>query len=169
MLLPWNPTLEITAPPMPGTVRFATADVGIPKGSECSNSVYGTVILYTPAPGLVGQDQFTLHRARDAMAFNWIGLPSGPRTYTVTVRPARQAFAERFGAAGGGSSDTEAFAAMLGDLHQPAGPTNRRDGTLGQAAEHPQIGPLPCVVFNPDYPPTTGAPATTLRGAAAHA
>lgn len=80
-----TPTLEIVAPPMHGTVRFDTADVGIPKGSGCSNSVYGTVILYTPAPGFVGQDQFTLNRVRDPMAFNWIGLPPGPRTFIVTV------------------------------------------------------------------------------------
>ena len=89
MLLPWNPTLEITAPPMPGTVRFATADVGIPKGSACGNSVYGTVILYTPAPGFVGQDQFTINRVRDAMAFNWIGLPPGLRTFILAVGPSR--------------------------------------------------------------------------------
>jgi hypothetical protein len=84
-----TPTLETTAPPMHGTLRFNTADVGIPKGSGCSNSVYGTVILYTPAPGFVGQDQFTLNRVRDAMAFNWIGLPPGLRTFIVTVGPSR--------------------------------------------------------------------------------
>jgi hypothetical protein len=82
-----TPALEITAPPMHGTVRFDTADVGIPKDSGCRNSVYGTVILYTPAPGFVGQDQFTLNRPRDAMAFNWIGLPPGLRRYIVTVGP----------------------------------------------------------------------------------
>jgi hypothetical protein len=84
-----TPTLEITAPPMYGTIRFDTADVGIPKGSGCSNSVYGTVILYTPAPGFVGQDQFTINHVRDAMSFNWIGLPPGPRTYIVTVGSSR--------------------------------------------------------------------------------
>jgi hypothetical protein len=81
-----TPTLEITAPPMHGTVRFDTADVGIPKGSGCRNSVYGVVILYTPAPGFVGQDQFTLNRVRDPTAFNWVGLPPGLKTFIVTVR-----------------------------------------------------------------------------------
>jgi len=80
-----TPTLEITAAPMHGAVRFDTADVGIPKGSGCRNSVYGLVILYTPAPGFVGQDQFTLNRVRDPMAFNWVGLPPGPRTFIITV------------------------------------------------------------------------------------
>jgi hypothetical protein len=80
-----TPTLEITAPPMHGTVRFDTADVGIPKGSGCSNSVYGAVILYTPAPGFVGEDRFTLNRVRDPMAFNWVGLPPGLMTFIVTV------------------------------------------------------------------------------------
>jgi hypothetical protein len=80
-----TPTLEIIAPPMHGTVRLVTADVGIPKGSGCSNSVYGLVILYTPAPGFVGQDQFTYNRVRDAMAFNWVGLPPGLMTFIITV------------------------------------------------------------------------------------
>jgi hypothetical protein len=81
-----TPTLDIINPPKHGTVRFDTADVGIPKGSGCSNSVYGTVILYKPAAGFAGEDQFTLNRVRDAMAFNWIGFPPGPRTFIVTVR-----------------------------------------------------------------------------------
>ena len=81
-----TPTLEITAPPKHGTVRFAPADVGIPEGSGCSNSVYGVAILYTPVLGFVGQDQFTYNRVRDAMAFNWIGPPPGPRTVIITVR-----------------------------------------------------------------------------------
>ena len=81
-----TPTLEITAPPMHGTVRFVPADVGIPEGSGCSNSVYGLVILYTPAPGSVGRDQFTYNSVRDAMAFNWVGRhPPGPRTLIITV------------------------------------------------------------------------------------
>jgi hypothetical protein len=79
-------TLDIINPPKHGTVRFDTADVGIPKGSGCSNSVYGTAILYTPAPGFVGQDQFTLNHVRDPMAFNWVGLPPGPRTFIITVQ-----------------------------------------------------------------------------------
>jgi hypothetical protein len=80
-----TPRLEITAPPMHGTVRFATGDVGIPEGSGCRNSVYGVLILYTPAPGFVGQDQFTYDRVGDAMAFDWIGQPPGPRTLIVMV------------------------------------------------------------------------------------
>jgi len=64
-------------------------DVGIPKGSGCSNSVYGTVILYTPAPGFVGQDRFAINRVRDAMAFDWIGPPPGPRKYIMTVGASR--------------------------------------------------------------------------------
>jgi hypothetical protein len=81
-----TPTLEVTAPPMHGTVRFVPADVGIPEGSGCRNSVYGLAVLYTPAPGFVGQDQFTYNRVRDAMAFNWIGPPPGPRTVMISVR-----------------------------------------------------------------------------------
>jgi hypothetical protein len=81
-----TPTLEIVTPPMHGTVRLDTADVGIPKGSGCRNSIYGTVILYTPASGFVGHDQFILNRVPDAMAFDWVGLPPGPRTFSITVR-----------------------------------------------------------------------------------
>jgi hypothetical protein len=82
-----TPTLEITAPPKHGTVRFVPADVGIPEGSGCRNSVYGVMILYTPAPGFVGQDQLTYTRARDAMTFDWVGrYPPGPRTLIITVK-----------------------------------------------------------------------------------
>ena len=81
-----TPTLEVTTPPMHGTVRFVPADVGIPEGSGCSNSVYGVAVFDIPAPGYVGQDQFTYNRVRDAMAFDWIGPPPGPRTVMITVR-----------------------------------------------------------------------------------
>jgi hypothetical protein len=82
-----TPTLDITVPPKHGTVRFVTGDVGIPEGSGCSNSVYGLVILHTPAPGFVGQDQFTYNSVRDAMAFNWVERhPPGLRTLVITVK-----------------------------------------------------------------------------------
>ena len=82
-----TPTLDITVPPKHGTVRFVTGDVGIPEGSGCSNSVYGRMILYTPAPGFIGQDQFTYNSVRDAMAFNWVERhPPGLRTLVITVK-----------------------------------------------------------------------------------
>jgi hypothetical protein len=80
-----TPTLDISTPPKHGSVRFATGDVSIPEGSGCRNSVYGVVILYTPAPGFVGQDQFTYNRAPDAMTFNTVGRPPGSRTLMITV------------------------------------------------------------------------------------
>jgi hypothetical protein len=49
-----TPALDISAPSH-GTVRFAQGDVGIPEGSGCSNSVYGVVVLYQPAPVSLGR------------------------------------------------------------------------------------------------------------------
>jgi hypothetical protein len=58
-----------------------------PRFSGCSNSIYGLVVLYQPAPGFVGTDQFTDNRVRDAMAMNWVGkVRPGPRKIVVTVQ-----------------------------------------------------------------------------------
>ena len=82
-----TPALEIISAPSHGTVRFVQGDVGIPEGSGCSNSIYGVVVLYQPAPGFVGTDQFTYHRLRDPMAMNWVGsVPPGLRKIVVTVQ-----------------------------------------------------------------------------------
>jgi hypothetical protein len=82
-----TPALEIISAPSHGTVRFVQGDVGIPEGSGCSNSIYGVVVLYQPAPGFVGTDQFTYNRVRDAMAMNWVGsVPPGLRKIVVTVQ-----------------------------------------------------------------------------------
>ena len=82
-----TPALEIVSAPSHGTVRFVQGDVGIPEGSGCSNSIYGVVVLYQPAPGFVGTDQFTYNRVLDAMAMNWVGsVPPGPRKIVVTVQ-----------------------------------------------------------------------------------
>ena len=80
------PTLELVTPPKHGTVRFVTTDVGAPRGSGCTNSVYGQAVLYQPAPGFVGEDQFTYNNPPDPMAFEHVGPPSGLRTVIVTVR-----------------------------------------------------------------------------------
>jgi hypothetical protein len=82
-----TPALEIISAPSHGTVRFVQGDVGIPEGSGCSNSIYGVVVLYQPAPGFVGVDQFTYNRVRDPMAMNWVGsIPPGARKIVVTVQ-----------------------------------------------------------------------------------
>jgi hypothetical protein len=82
-----TPALEIISAPSHGTVRFVQGDVGIPEGSGCSNSIYGVVVLYQPAPGFVGVDQFTYNQVRDPMAMNWVGrVPPGPRKIVVTVQ-----------------------------------------------------------------------------------
>ena len=82
-----TPALEIIFAPSRGTVRFVQGDVGIPEGSGCSNSIYGVVVLYQPAPGFVGVDQFTYNRVRDPMAMNWVGsIPPGARKIVVTVQ-----------------------------------------------------------------------------------
>jgi hypothetical protein len=80
------PTLELVTPPSHGTVRFDTADVGVPKGTGCSNSVTGTVVLYQPAPGFVGPDQFTYKLQADPMATDWVGGSALMRYVTLTVR-----------------------------------------------------------------------------------
>ena len=80
------PALELLTPPQHGAVRFATVDVGVPKGSGCANSVDGQGIFYRPAPGFVGQDQFTCTAPADSMVFDWLGPPPrGPRTVIVTA------------------------------------------------------------------------------------
>jgi len=80
------PALELVTPPKHGTVRFVTTDVGVPRGSGCSNSVYGQAVLYHPDAGFVGEDQFTYNSPADPTAFVHVGAPSGLRTVIVTVR-----------------------------------------------------------------------------------
>jgi hypothetical protein len=80
------PALDLVTPPMHGTVRFIATDIGVPRGSGCSNSVYGQAVLYHPNPGFVGEDQFTYNSPDDPMAMNWTGGSPGPKTVIVTVR-----------------------------------------------------------------------------------
>jgi len=80
------PALEVVTPPEHGTVRFVTTDVGIPKGSGCSNSIYGQGVFYRPDPGFVGRDRFTYNVPDDPTAFIRLGPPPGPWTVIVTVR-----------------------------------------------------------------------------------
>ena len=80
------PALELVTPPKHGTVRFVDADLGIPRGSGCINSVYGKAVLYRPNPGYVGKDQFAYNVPADPMAFVHLGRPPGPWTVFVTVR-----------------------------------------------------------------------------------
>ena len=80
------PTLELVSPPQHGTVRFADADLGIPKGSGCINPVYGKAVFYRPDPGYVGKDRFVYNVPDDPMAFIHLGRPAGPWTVFVTVR-----------------------------------------------------------------------------------
>jgi hypothetical protein len=78
------PVLELVTPPKHGTVRFVATDVGVPTGSGCGNSVYGQAVLYHPAPGFVGEDQFTYNVPSDPTARDWI-RPPGLKTVIVTV------------------------------------------------------------------------------------
>jgi len=80
------PALELVRPPKHGTVRFVFADLGVPKGSGCINSVYGQAVMYRPDPGFVGRDRFTYDVPADATAFVRLGPPPGPWTVFVTVR-----------------------------------------------------------------------------------
>jgi hypothetical protein len=80
------PALELVSPPKHGTVRFVFADLGVPKGSGCINSVYGEAVLYRPDPGFVGKDQFTYDVPADPTAFVHLGPPPGPWTVIVIVR-----------------------------------------------------------------------------------
>ena len=80
------PALELVTPPKHGTVRFVVADLGIPKGSGCKNSVYGQAVMYRPEPGFVGRDRFTYKVPVDPTAFTRLGPPPGPWTVFVTVR-----------------------------------------------------------------------------------
>ena len=80
------PALELVTPPKHGTVRFVVAELGVPKGSGCMNSVYGQAILYRPAPGFIGRDRFTYDVPADPTAFVRLGPPPGPWTVFVTVR-----------------------------------------------------------------------------------
>ena len=80
------PALELVTPPQHATVRFVFADLGVPKGSGCINSVYGQAVLYRPNPGFVGKDRFTYNVPVDPMAFEHLGRPPGPWTVVVIVR-----------------------------------------------------------------------------------
>jgi len=72
--------------PKHGTVRFVIADLGVPKGSGCINSVYGSAVLYRPEPGFVRKDQFTYNVPGEPMAFVHLRRLPGPWTVFVTVR-----------------------------------------------------------------------------------
>jgi hypothetical protein len=80
------PALELVTPPKHGTVRFVVADLGIPKGSGCTNSVYGQAVMYRPDPGFLGRDRFTYTVPVDPTAFVRMGPPPGPWTVFVAVR-----------------------------------------------------------------------------------
>jgi hypothetical protein len=80
------PARELVTPPKHGTVRFVVADLGVPKGSGCINSVYGQAVMYRPDAGFVGKDQFTYNVPVDPTAFAHLGRPPGPWTVFVTVR-----------------------------------------------------------------------------------
>jgi len=79
------PVLELVTPPKHGAVRFVTTDIGVPRGSGCINSVYGQAVLYQPAPGFVGEDQFTYKSPDDPVVMLWTRVP-GLKTVIVTVR-----------------------------------------------------------------------------------
>jgi hypothetical protein len=79
------PALQLVKPPKHGTVRFVVADLGIPNGSGCTNSVYGQAVMYRPDPGFVGRDRFTYSVPVDPTAFVHLGPPPGPWTVIVTV------------------------------------------------------------------------------------
>ena len=81
-----TPALELVSPPRHGTVRFIDADLGVPRGSGCINSVYGKAVLYRPDPGFVGKDRFTYNVPPDPMALDYLGRPPGPWTVFVIVR-----------------------------------------------------------------------------------
>jgi hypothetical protein len=80
------PALELVEPPKNGSVRFVVADLGIPKGSGCKNSVYGQAVMYRPNAGFVGRDRFTYTVPVDPTAFVRLGAPPGPWTVFVKVR-----------------------------------------------------------------------------------
>jgi hypothetical protein len=80
------PALELVTPPEHGAVRFIDADLGVPKGSGCINSVYGKAVLYRPNPGYVGKDKFISNVPADPMTFDRLGRPPGPWAVFVTVR-----------------------------------------------------------------------------------
>jgi hypothetical protein len=80
------PALELVTPPKHGTVRFVFADLGVPKGSGCINSVYGQAVMYRPDRGFVGRDRFTYNVPNDPTAFIHLGRPPGSWTVFVTVR-----------------------------------------------------------------------------------
>jgi hypothetical protein len=80
------PALELVTLPQHGTVRFVDADLGIPKGSECINPVYGQAVMYRPEPSFVGKDRFSYHVPSDPTAFEHYGRPAGQWTVFVTVR-----------------------------------------------------------------------------------
>jgi hypothetical protein len=80
------PALELVEPPKHGAVRFVQADLGIPKGSGCMNSVYGQAVMYRPDPGFVGRDRFIYTVPGDPTAFNRLGPPPGPWTVFIMVR-----------------------------------------------------------------------------------
>jgi hypothetical protein len=80
------PALELLTPPKHGAVRFVVADLGIPKGSGCMNSVYGQAVMYRPSPCFVGRDEFTYRVPVDPTAFVRLGPPPGSWTVFVNVR-----------------------------------------------------------------------------------
>jgi len=85
-LVRYLPTIQLVVPPQHGTVRFDTADVGVPAGSGCRNSVTGTVVLYRPNAGFIGKDQFTYKTQVDPVAMDRLGPGNPLHSLTVMVQ-----------------------------------------------------------------------------------
>ena len=82
-----TPDIQIVTQPSHGSARIAPANIGIPPGSGCVNSVFGLVVLYRPVPGFVGEDRFTWNHPHDPMYIDWVGgVPPGLRNLIITVR-----------------------------------------------------------------------------------
>ncbi len=79
------PTLELVTPPVHGQVQFVTAEGGALPRTGCSNSFYGTAVMYRPNPGFLGEDQFTITAPDDPMAMDHIGARGPKHTYVIRV------------------------------------------------------------------------------------
>src|SRR6516165_1565820 len=77
------PALEVVTPPEHGTVRFVTTDVGIPRGSGCSNSIF-TAQIQGSSAGIDLPTTFRMSRRRSSA----LGRPRAVDRDRYCARPA---------------------------------------------------------------------------------
>jgi hypothetical protein len=89
MLLPWHPQIGNHGSPHAWHDPFWCRRCRYPERVGVQQFGLRNGDLVHTGTRICWAGSVHINRVRDAMSFNWIGLPPGPRTYIVTVGPSR--------------------------------------------------------------------------------